>query len=140
PFLIAATLLTAIVYLFSASGGGDRRTLDVPNLNRIAAVEGVETEVALSPDGARCAVISDGDLWVLNFSDGIHLRLTETPENEYFPAWSSDGRRLTFSRGTDTFVMEAGPTVSAARLFKSGATYLSWASSGRLTYVRGRGL
>jgi Tol biopolymer transport system component len=141
PILITALLLGGILYLFNAGGGGDRKVMDAPRLSRLTDVDGVETEVAISPDGSHCAIISDGDLWMVSLSDGKKVRLTQTPEPESFPAWSPDGRRVTFSRGPDTFVVpaEAGPDTTP-EIFKSDATNLSWATSGRTTYVRNRGL
>src|SRR5215831_18750133 len=141
PILVAAILLGTVVYLFNASGGPDRRVLDAPRLTRLADIEGVETEVTLSPDGSQCAVIADGDLWMIHLQDGSRVRLTRTPEPEYWPAWSPDGRRVTFSRGSDTFVIAADANANAAAdVFRKDATSLSWSASGRLTYVHDRGL
>src|SRR5687767_7821412 len=104
PIIVAALLLGAVFYLFNSLAETKKRILDVPLLTRIADIDGIETEVALSPDGTRCAVVVDGDLWMLNISDGTSTRITQTAEPESFPAWSPDGRRLTFTRGNDTFV------------------------------------
>src|SRR5262245_39035200 len=100
PIVVAAAILGGIVYLFNTTGG-DRRVLDAPRLTRLADIEGIETEVAVSPDGTRCAVIADGDLWVLSLSDSSRRRLTTTTEAESFPDWSPDGLRITFTRGND---------------------------------------
>jgi hypothetical protein len=54
PFVIAATLLAAVWYLFTATRS-NQRILDVPRLNRLADIDGVETEVAITPDGSRLA-------------------------------------------------------------------------------------
>jgi Tol biopolymer transport system component len=140
PLLIAATILAAIVYLFNASGGGARRTLEAPQIARLGDVNGVETEVAISPDGTRCAVVADGDLWMLETSGGSSTRLTTSPEPESFPAWSPDGRRLTFTRGPDTFAIDTSVPSSDAQPFRPNATNLSWSASGRLVYVRDRAL
>ena len=69
PFIVAATLLTAAVYLFNSTKSG-HRILDVPRLTRLADIDGTETEVAIAPDGNRYAVIADGDLWLLDMSAG----------------------------------------------------------------------
>src|SRR5262245_25089059 len=58
PFLIAATILGTVVYLFNSTGSA-RRILDVPRLTRLADIDGVETEVSPSPGGARCVVVAD---------------------------------------------------------------------------------
>src|SRR5262249_55905688 len=104
PAIIAAALLGAAWYLFNASRSGVR-ILDVPRLSRLADIEGVETEVAVSGAGVY-AVVSSGDLWLLNTSNGARRRLTQTSEPESFPAWTPDGKRITFTRGADTFVIE----------------------------------
>src|SRR5579884_1420990 len=141
PILVAGILLTGVVYLFNAGSGTDRRVLDVPKITRLTDVPGIETEVALSPDGTQCAVISDGDLWMVHLPDGSPVRLTETPEPESFPNWTPDGRRLTFSRGADTFVIPADAKPGAdATVLKQDATSLSWSPGGRMTFVRGRAL
>ncbi len=141
PFLIAATLLGIAIYLFNTTGRGAPKILAAPKLTQIADVEGIETEVAISPDGTRCAVIADGDLWMLSLSDGHRERITRTSEPESFPAWSPDGKRLTFTRGADTMVVPSGAVAgSLAATLKADASSLSWSPSGRLVYVRGRGL
>src|SRR5262245_46066433 len=114
PFVIAATLLAAVYYLFNATHS-DRRSLDVPRLNRITDIEGIETEVAVSPDGSRIAVIATGDLWVLTMADGQRKQITRTAETEWFPAWTPDGKRIGFSRGTSTFTID--PESGAEELF-----------------------
>ena len=57
PFVIAATLLAAVWYLFTAARS-DHRTLDVPRLTRLADIDGTETEVAAAPEGNRLAVVA----------------------------------------------------------------------------------
>jgi Tol biopolymer transport system component len=140
PFLIAVTILMLVFYLFN-SGSSDRRILDVPRITHLADIDGVETEVAVAPDGVHCAVVAAGDLWMLNLDDGHPQRLTQTPEPESAPAWSPDNKRVTFSRGNDTFVITADAGNSnPGELFKANATNLSWSPSGRMAFVRDRGL
>jgi hypothetical protein len=51
---------------------------------------------AWSPDGARIAFVTKGDLWTADV-DGTHaVRIVETADQ---PAWSPSGRRLAFTRG-----------------------------------------
>src|SRR5262245_44160627 len=100
PLVIAATLLAGVWYLFNATRSG-RRTIDVPRIRRLMDVEGTETEVAVSPDGNRLAVIASGKLWVLNLQNGDRQQVTRSSEPESFPNWSPDGKRITFTRGAD---------------------------------------
>ncbi len=139
PILVAIAILSGAVYVFNNTGV-NKPILDAPLLTRLADIDGIETEVALSPDGARCAVIANGDLWLLTLSSGAHVRMTDTPEAESFPAWSPDGRRITFTRGPDTFVLPSDATSGTGEPFKADATNLSWSSSGRQVFVRNRGL
>lgn len=137
PAVVAAALLGAVWYLFNATRS-DQRTLDVPRLTRLADIDGIETEVAIAPDGNRLAVIVSGDLWMLNTSAGQRNQITRTPEVESAPAWTPDGKRITFTRGADTFAIN--PDTSAEELFRSKATSLSWSSTSRTTFVRDRAL
>src|SRR5438046_2588105 len=98
PFVIAVTLLGAVWYLFTTTHTG-RRTLDVPRLNRIADIDGIETEVGVSADAKRIAAIVSGDVWVLNLSTNDRKQLTRTGEAESFPNWNPDNKHVTFSRG-----------------------------------------
>lgn len=62
------------------------------------------TQPAFSPDGSKIAFsgsspdLTNFDIYVIN-SDGTNrVRLTNTPDNEFHPSWSSDGTRLAFAR------------------------------------------
>src|SRR5215510_260139 len=137
PIIVAATILTAAVYLFNASKS-THRILDVPRLTRLADIDGTETEVAIAPDGNRYAVIAGGDVWVLDLSTGSREQVTQTPEAESFPAWAPDGKRITFTRGPDTFVFHTDS--KSQELFRADAISLSWSTTSRTTFVRGRAL
>jgi Tol biopolymer transport system component len=137
PFVIAATLLAAAWYLFTATRS-NRRTLDVPRLSRLADIDGIETEVAVAPDGNHLAVIAAGDLWVLDLPTGERKQVTRTVDAESSPAWMPDAKRITVTRGTTTFAVDPG--TGAEELFRSNATSLSWSHTGRTTFVRDRAL
>src|SRR2546423_14783492 len=100
PFVVAAALLGAVWYWFSTKHSV-RRTMEPPRLSRLADIDGIETEVAVSPDGTGIAVIASGDLWILNPATGNRKQLTRTPETEWLPSWMPDGQRLGCSRGTN---------------------------------------
>src|SRR5437764_9037304 len=95
PIVVAAALLGAVWYVFNATRSGER-TIDVPRLTRIADVDGIETEVAITHGGNRCAIIASGDLWVMNTATGERKQLTRTLEAESFPSWTPDEKRITF--------------------------------------------
>jgi Tol biopolymer transport system component len=137
PAVIAAALLGAVWYLFNATRSGER-TLDVPHLARLADIEGTETEIAASGDGTRYAVISSGKLWLLNTATGERRQMTKTPEAASFPAWTPDEKRITFTRGSNTFAVSVDG--QNEELVRSNATFLSWSSANRVTFVRDRAL
>jgi len=137
PLVIAATLFAAAWYLFNATGTR-QRILDVPRLNRIADIEGIETEVAIAPDSNRMAVISSGNLWLLNLASGERKQLSKPGEPLFFPNWTPDGKRITFTRRADTFAID--PETGTEDLFLSNATWLCWSQANGFAFVRERSL
>jgi Tol biopolymer transport system component len=138
PLVVATTLIAVVLYLFN-SASSEHLTFGEPRLEKLADLEGAETEVAVAPDGSRLVAIASGDLWLFNITDGSRKRLTQTTDFESFPAWTPDGKRLTFTKGQDTFVT-SGPDFSAIQLLKENATALTWSPSGRQAFVRDRTL
>jgi Tol biopolymer transport system component len=140
PLVVAATLVAVVVFLFNSMDSGSR-VFGQPRLEKLADLEGTETEVSIAPDGSRLIAVASGDLWLFNIAAGSSTRLTQTTDKESFPAWAPDGQRVTFTRGTDTFTLPASsPAPQEPELFKENATSLSWSATGRLAFVRDRTL
>ena len=125
----------------------------------VTAEPGPELFPDLSPGGgqvayaARVSSVGDNfDLFVRSLDAGVPMRLTETPEREYAPAWSPDGSRLAFARdrpgtGCGLFVMAmpAGPERQVGRCAAPVAnallTGLAWtADGGALIYADQEGM
>jgi Tol biopolymer transport system component len=101
---------------------------------------------ALSPDGRRVALESDGDLWTTN-TDGTDLRRVAVRNQQkgegpiVAPQWSPDGERLAYSASTDgqRDVYVAGSDGGAVVRLTSHASLddnPSWSHDGRWVYFR----
>ena len=58
-----------------------------------------------SPDRRLQVVVLKGDLWLLE-RNGARRRLTQTPGAESAPAWSTDGRRVYFTRESNAWALD----------------------------------
>src|SRR5687767_6870775 len=145
PVVVAATLLAVVVFLFNSMDSGPK-VFGQPRMERLADLDGVETEISIAPDGSRLVAVASGDLWLFDIDGGSPQRLTQTIDEESFPAWAPDGQRVSFTRGSDTFTLPASPSTNPpnnpqqAELFKENATSLSWSANGRVAFVRDRTL
>lgn len=55
------------------------------------------TEMALSPDGKKAALVAHGDIFVTTTKDGGEaIRITRTPEEEKGIRWSPDSKRIVY--------------------------------------------
>lgn len=144
PILIAVGLLGVVIYVVSSASAPPRAHFGAPILTRIGEFEGIETEVAIAPDGKQYAAVVSGNVWLMNVGDGSRKLVTETTEADSFPSsfpsWTPDSRRLTFSRGNDTYAVNVLDPQSPPAVFKTNATSLSWSPTGRIAFVRDREL
>jgi Tol biopolymer transport system component len=73
----------------------------------IAGPRGEFSQIQLSPDGARAAVVmpdrqsGNRDIWIVTLADGGLTRLTSHPTNDWFPVWSPDGTDMIFASDRD---------------------------------------
>jgi serine/threonine protein kinase/Tol biopolymer transport system component len=71
------------------------------------AARGVFSQIRLSPDGSRAALVmpdpqnGNRDLWVVALANGAVTRLTSHPASDWFPVWSPDGTALIFGSDRD---------------------------------------
>ena len=66
------------------------------------SLEGFFDSLRLSPDQKTVAVSvreasANADVWTIDLARGIPSRVTSDSENDYFPAWTHDGRHLLFA-------------------------------------------
>ena len=66
------------------------------------------TRVAVSPDGARAAVVieepDNNDVWTSELARGTLIKVTTDPANDDAPLWTPDGQQLVFSSNRDGLV------------------------------------
>ncbi len=73
----------------------------------IAGPRGDFTQIQLSPDGSRAAVVipdrqnGNRDIWLVTLADGGLTRLTSHPTHDWFPVWSPDGTEIIFASDRD---------------------------------------
>lgn len=83
---------------------------------------------AVSPDGKRVVFTAVDRLWIMDLPDGTPRRLTTADLGEYHPAWSRDGRHLTWVTWDDAggHIMRADlsqRTVRPAQVTRAAALY-----------------
>jgi len=140
PLSIAVVILGTLVYVLSTAKARPRTHFGAPILTRIGDFEGTESEVSIAPNGKQYAAVVSGNIWLLNIGDGSRKQITATAEPVSFPSWTPDSRRVTFTRGGDTWTVNVEEPHPAPSILKANATSLDWSPSGRMAFVRDREL
>jgi eukaryotic-like serine/threonine-protein kinase len=96
--------------------------------------------LALSPDGTRIAASIGGtnfDLWIYDLAREVLSRFTTDPGLDQHPAWTPDGKEITFSAGRagprNLFQKAADESAPEQRLSRSDSQQYagSWSPDGR---------
>jgi TolB protein len=120
-----------------------RRALALAFLGTLGAAAGLAPP--LEPSSARLASFWNGDLYVVNADGTGQTRLTRHPAEEFDPAWSPDGTKITFSRFTgrryQIFVMDPdGSDASRLTRGEGSASDATWSPDGtRIAFTRCKG-
>jgi len=101
----------------------------------------------VSPNGRRIAFVrgdewgGGADIWVVNADGTNERRLTATPEGEFDPQWSPDGRFLSYSvvrpcgvRCDDWWAEIRRPDGTGTTIVVPQARRVRWSRDGRIVY------
>jgi TolB protein len=121
--------------------GGGRSTL--------AAFKGLNTGAAVSPDGARVALIlsyqGNPELYTLELGSGRLRRITETRHGvEASPCWSPDGRSIVYvsdiTKTPQLYIVDAASKQSRRLTYKGSENVNpDWNAKGKIVYATKRG-
>ena len=84
-----------------------------------------------APDGRSFVVPADGELWVYRLAGGRLERITDAPGAEEHPAFSPDGRFVSFVRGNDLYLLDVASR-GEKRLTRDGSATVF---NGKLDWV-----
>ncbi|MEE4273241.1 MAG: protein kinase [Thermoanaerobaculales bacterium] len=100
-------------------------------------------DIEISPDGRFAAVtelessVGTADIWVCDLERKLRTRFTFDPTNDWYPAWSPDGRMIVFAsarNGSDgIWIKDVGGSGDARLLLESADKQLypqSWSPDG----------
>ena len=120
--------------LIGSQGPPDRN--DAPPPGKLPPAIGA-IQPRLAPDGASLAFSYQGGIWVAPRGGGTMTLLTTGEGDDTEPAWSPDGKRIAFVRGTAVKVVEipGGKDVPLPRTLLTAGTYgankLEFSADGR---------
>src|SRR5262245_27539923 len=133
----SASANTVLVY--TSGGGGDRRLTWYDRQGKQIGTAGPPSpysELALSPDGDRVAVVREldnVDIYVLDFIGDRSIRLTSAATLDRKPVWSRDGKKILFLNQAGIFAKAADGAGDEELLLKSDQPLrtLDWSSDAR---------
>jgi TolB protein len=126
------------------SNRGDGRTFQVLTMRpdgsewtQVTFTEGNKSDPTWSPDGKKLLYVANGgrdnygndlglDIWAMDADGSNHVNLTQSPEDDYDPAWSPNGEQIVF---TSTRV-EAVPGMPQLFIMNADGSAPNWITRG----------
>jgi Tol biopolymer transport system component len=118
------------------------------NMLGLVGPPGEYVQPRISPDGGRIVYSrpdekGNRDLWFMEVTRGVTNRLTTNPANDWWPAWSPDGRRIVFNsdRGArSTYIKDSlDPAGGETPLTDTAGQPTDWSLDGRWIVLYGDG-
>lgn len=93
-------------------------------------------QVHVRSDGQQLVFAVHGDIWTMAANGGRARRITSGPDQDEWPRWSPDGRKVAFQSNrkgnSDIFVMDAnGQNVRQVTKHKADDFYFDWSPDGQ---------
>ncbi len=95
---------------------------------------GFSKDPAPSPDGSQICFVYDNDLWLVPFTGGNAVRLTNTEASEWSPIWSPDGSSIAFNSNREGFtgIYTISPRGGSSQLiFPDRYSVVEWFADGQ---------
>jgi len=91
---------------------------------------GINSDVALAPDGKRFAATLQGGIWIVDLQKNTRQRFSEKGSNG---VWSPDGQNIVFRKGKDLFIKPSNGAHDEQLLFESqeNKEAVHWSRDGR---------
>lgn len=112
---LAAPLDAQWTHRYTQVGGGHHVYLEGYELPTLTSGP---MDPAVSPDGTRIAVASEGWLWLVDVGTRVARQLTDGAAMDSRPAWAPDGSEVVFLRddGSDTWIAAVDPDTGEERV------------------------
>jgi Tol biopolymer transport system component len=145
---LLVVIIAAVSFVVSRSAYGPAGLGAAGEARFISALDGYETQPALSPNGDMVAFawaatgVRTRRIMVMPITGGTPRALTDGVHDDSQPAWSPDGREVAFLRreaGDSTFAIMTAPVIGGGvprKLLSTRSSYgLDWSPTGDFLWL-----